>query len=126
GGVSGPGAASGSGTGASDVAAAGRPTPAELARERRELAAIDELANRGGKPNLSLDGRAISPGDAGLYDLASATHEVPLAVKLALLALALLALAGLVLAGRRRFPAVASGRLAGLQPLLSRVTRLRR
>ena len=107
---------------AEEIKAVAKPTAADLARERRERAAIDNLANGGGKPNLSLDGKTISPGDAGLYDLASATHEVPLPVKLALYAVALLALAGLLVAGRRRFPALGFGR----QAFLSRVSRLRR
>jgi len=107
---------------AQELKAVAKPTAADLARERRERAAIDNLANGGGKPNLSLDGKTISPGDAGLYDLASATHEVPLPVKLALYAVALLALAGLLVAGHRRFPALGFGR----QAFLSRVSRLRR
>lgn len=123
----GGGVGSGGGAGASDdPATTVKPTPADLARERREVAAIDELAKGGGKPNLSLDGKTISPGDAGLYDLASATHEVPLPVKLALYAVGLLALAGLLVGGRRRFPALASGLLTAPQALLRRVSRLRR
>lgn len=119
----GGGPASGAnGGGAEAVTAATRPTAADLARERRERAAIDDLANGGGKPNLSLDGKTISPGDAGLYDLASATHEVPLPVKLALYAVGLLALAGLLVGASRRFPALASGPRA----FLSRVSHLRR
>ena len=113
---------SGGGGGAEAVTAATKPNAAELARERRERAAIDELATGGGKPNLSLDGKTISPGDAGLYDLASATHEVPLPVKLALYAVGLLALAGLLVGASRRFPALASGPRA----FVSRVSGLRR
>jgi len=123
GGASAPETSAGTGTGAAEeIKAVAKPTAADLARERRERAAIDNLANGGGKPNLSLDGKTISPGDAGLYDLASATHEVPLPVKLALYAVGLLALAGLLVAGHRRFPALGFGR----QAFLSRVSRLRR
>ena len=121
GGDSAPGTSSGAGD-AEAVTAATKPTAADLARERRERAAIDDLANGGGKPNLSLDGETISPGDAGLYDLASATHEVPLPVKLALYAVGLLALAGLLVGASRRFPALASGPRA----FVSRVSHLRR
>ncbi len=103
-----------------------KPSAAELARQRRERAAIEGLANGAGKPNLELDGKSISPGDAGLYDLASATHEVPTPIKLSLLALALLTIAGLVLAARRRFPAEFD-RLAGpVSNLGGRLARLRR
>lgn len=123
GGASAPETSAGAGAAAEEeIKAVAKPTAADLARERRERAAIDNLANGGGKPNLSLDGKTISPGDAGLYDLASATHEVPLPVKLALYAVGLLALAGLLVAGHRRFPALGSGR----QAFLSRVSRLRR
>jgi len=125
GGASAPETSAGTGAAAAaaeEIKAVAKPTAADLARERRERAAIDNLANGGGKPNLSLDGKTISPGDAGLYDLASATHEVPLPVKLALYAVALLALAGLLVAGHRRFPALGFGR----QAFLSRVSRLRR
>jgi len=123
GGASAPETGGGAGAAAAEeIKAVAKPTAADLARERRERAAIDNLVNGGGKPNLSLDGKTISPGDAGLYDLASATHEVPLPVKLALYAVALLALAGLLVAGRRRFPALGFGR----QAFLSRVSRLRR
>ena len=123
GGASAPETGGGAGAAAAEeIKAVAKPTAADLARERRERAAIDNLANGGGKPNLSLDGKTISPGDAGLYDLASATHEVPLPVKLALYAVALLALAGLLVAGHRRFPALGFGR----QAFLSRVSRLRR
>ena len=122
GGASAPETGGGGAAAAEEIKAVAKPTAADLARERRERAAIDNLANGGGKPNLSLDGKTISPGDAGLYDLASATHEVPLPVKLALYAVALLALAGLLVAGRRRFPALGFGR----QAFLSRVSRLRR
>jgi hypothetical protein len=102
------------------------PSAAELARQRREKAAIDKLANGGGKPGLDLDGKTISPGDAGLYDLASATHEVPTPIKLSLIAVALLTIAGLVLAARRRFPGLFD-RLAGpVANLGGRVARLRR
>jgi len=122
GGASAPETGGAAAAAAEEIKAVAKPTAADLARERRERAAIDNLANGGGKPNLSLDGKTISPGDAGLYDLASATHEVPLPVKLALYAVGLLALAGLLVAGHRRFPALGFGR----QAFLSRVSRLRR
>jgi hypothetical protein len=102
-----------------------KPSKAELARQQRERAAIEALANGGGKPNLHLDGRSISPGDAGLYNLAAATHEVPTPIKLALIAVALLAIAGIVLAARRRFPKLFD-RLATPLANLGHVARLRR
>ncbi len=125
----GSGGGSGGGTGGSTTStktAPSKPSAAELARMQRERAAIENLANGAGKPNLKLDGKSISPGDAGLYNLAASTHEVPTPIKLSLLALALLAIAGLVLAARRRFPALFD-RLAGpASSLGGRVARLRR
>ena len=126
GGGSGSGGGSGGGTTTTEETGASKPSAAEQARLQRERAAIANLANGGGKPNLKLDGKSISPGDAGLYDLAASTHEVPTPIKLALIAIALLAIAGLVLAARRRFPAVFD-RLAGpVSNLGGRFARLRR
>jgi hypothetical protein len=130
------GGGSGSGAGASAATeqstSAAKPSRSELARRQRERArrqreraAIDALANGGGKPNLKLDGKAISPGDAGLYNLAAATHEVPTPIKLALIAVALLAIAGIVVAARRRFPQLFD-RLSGTLTNLGHVARLRR
>ncbi len=102
-----------------------KPSKAELARQQRERAAIEALANGGGRPNLKLDGRSISPGDAGIYNLAAATHEVPTPIKLSLIAVALLAIAGIVLAARRRFPELFD-RLEGSLANLGHAARLRR
>jgi len=123
---SGGGGTGGGGATTTEQTAPSKPSGAELARLQRERAAIENLANGAGKPNLKLDGKAISPGDAGLYNLAASTHEVPTPIKLALIAIALLAIAGLVLAARRRFPALFD-RLAGpVSDLGGRCARLRR
>jgi hypothetical protein len=121
---SGGGASTGGGTTTTQKSTApAGPSKAELARQRRERAAIEALANGGGKPNLKLDGKSISPGDTGLYNLAADTHEVPTPIKLALTALALLAIAGIVLSARRRFPKI----FDRLSPSnIGHVTRLRR
>jgi hypothetical protein len=127
GGGAGSGAASGAGGAATTQrsAAPTEPSKAELARQKQERAAIEALANGGGKPHLELDGKTISPGDAGLYNLAAETHEVPTPIKLALIALALLAIAGIVLAARRRFPQLFD-RLSDSLTSLGHVARLRR
>ena len=128
GGAASGGTGSGGGGGATTTqqsAAPSGPSKAELARQQRERAGIEALANGGGKPNLELDGKSISPGDAVLYNLAAATHEVPTPIKLALIAVALLAIAGIVVAARRRFPA-AFDRLSGSLGNLGNVARLRR
>lgn len=106
-------------------AAAKKASAADRARRQRAKDKIDKLSS-GGKPKLGLDGDAISPGDAGLYDLASATHAIPTPIVLALIAVALLTLAGLTLATRRRYPALAGRVTTPLSRLGHRVARLRR
>jgi hypothetical protein len=105
---------------------AGAPSAADDAAARQERAAIEALAGATGRPTLSLDGKTIRPGDAGLYDLASATHQPPLPVTLALVATALLTLAGLALAGRRRLLAAGVTGVRSLPAPLHRVPGLRR
>jgi hypothetical protein len=128
--LQGAGASSGSGSqgpaapSASD--STGQPSAAELARARQERAAIEALAGAGGRPTLSLDGKTIRPGDTGLYDLASVTHQPPLPVTLALIATALLTLSGLAVAGRRRLGGAGFNGLPRLNGLLHHVPRLRR
>jgi hypothetical protein len=122
---SGGGAGAGASTTTEKSTGPAQPSKAELARQQRERAAIEALANGGGKPNLQLDGKAISPGDAGLYNLAAATHEVPTPIRLALIAVALLAIAGIVVAARRRFPQLFD-RLSGSLASLGHAARLRR
>ena len=125
GGGTGSGGGAGGATATEQSTTPAQPSKAELARQQREKAAIEALANGGGKPNLKLDGKSISPGDAGLYNLAAATHEVPTPIKLALIALALLAIVGIVVAARRRFPQVFD-RLSGSLASLGHAARLRR
>lgn len=122
----GPGSSGGTTTTKTTKSVPAAPSGAELARQRREKAAIEKLANGGGKPGLNLDGKTVSPGDAGLYDLASATHDVPTPIKLSLIALALLSIAGLVLAARRRFPGLFDRLAEPVANLGGRVARLRR
>ena len=62
-----------------------------------------------------MGGRTIKPGENGLFDLATASNDLPTPLLLALIALGLAAIAGVVLALRSRSPALAQ------VPLLSKI-----
>jgi hypothetical protein len=96
--------------------------PATSAQEReaaraRDAAALDEVTGGRGKPTLSVAGENVSPGDNGLFDLASARNGLPLPLLLALILLALMAAGGGLVALSRRFPG-----LAERIPLLSKIS----
>ena len=55
---------------------------------------------------MNVGGEEVEPGTNGLFDLASASNEVPTPLLLALIALGLLALAGGFVALRGRVPAL--------------------
>jgi len=98
----------------------------EAARLRRARREVQDLAQGGGRPELQLGGRTISPGEAGLFDLASSTHPLPSPLKLALIALAALLLAMVVGGVLRLLPASARERLGRFLEPLRRVPGLRR
>jgi hypothetical protein len=83
-------------------------------KDGAELAAItgDPDAN---PPSVKIDGEEVEPGSNGLFDLASASNELPIPLLLALIALALLALIGGLVALRERVP------LLERIPLLSKI-----
>lgn len=86
----------------------------------QDLAAITgESGGDPPEPNLQVGDETVKPGSNGLFDLASASNEMPTPLLLALIALGLLALAGGVLALRSRVPAL--GRI----PVLSKIRTLR-
>ena len=64
---------------------------------------------------MDVGGQSVQPGDDGLYDLASASNDLPVPLLIALIALGLLAVTGTLVALRSRIPALA--RL----PLLSKI-----
>jgi hypothetical protein len=101
-------------------AGAGKPVSAkeQAARNKdsQELAGI--TGDSGGDPptpDLQVGGQNVKPGSNGLFDLASASNDLPVPLLVALIAIALLAVASGVMALRSRVPALA--RL----PLLSKI-----
>jgi hypothetical protein len=86
---------------------------ADRAKDGQELATL--TASNRHAPSVDVGGQSVKPGDDGLYDLASASNDLPVPLLLALIALALLALTGALVALRTRIPALA--RL----PLLSKI-----
>jgi hypothetical protein len=102
----------GGGSGSSATSAQER----EAARER-DAAALDKLTGGGRKPTLNVAGENVSPGDNGLFDLASAANGLPLPLLLALLFATLMAAVAGLATLRRRFPG-----LAERIPLLSKIS----
>jgi hypothetical protein len=89
---------------------------AQRSKDNEDLAAI---AGDGGgdprTPSVEVGGETVEPGSNGLFDLASASNDLPVALVIALIALALLALTGLLVALRGRIPLLAR------VPLLSKI-----
>jgi hypothetical protein len=100
-------------------AGAGKPVSAkeQAARNKdsQELAGITGDSGDPPTPDLQVGGQDVKPGSNGLFDLASASNDLPVPLLVALIAIALLAVAGGVMALRSRVPALA--RL----PLLSKI-----
>lgn len=66
-------------------------------------------------PNVEVGGERVEPGSNGLFDLASASNDLPVPLLVALVALALVALIGGLVALRERIPALSR------IPLLSKI-----
>jgi hypothetical protein len=66
-------------------------------------------------PSVEVGGEQVEPGSNGLFDLASASNDLPVPLLLALIALAIVALIGGLVALRERIPALAR------IPLLSKI-----
>ena len=114
-GGSGPGGGGGTGPSAADAANFAN-TPEEQAARAQDQADLDALTGSGdGPPPVDVGGQTIRPGENGLFDLASASNDLPTPLLLALIALGLAAVAGGVLALRSRVPGLAQG------PLLSKI-----
>ena len=100
------------------VGADGSPIPpdeqAARGKDNEDLAAItgDPDKNR---PNVEVGGERVEPGDNGLFDLASASNDLPLPLLVALIALAVVTLVGGYVALREHIPALAR------IPLLSKI-----
>ncbi len=102
-------------------AARARPTPVRWRRAAPRTRLISNAitgsggTENGEPPSVQVGGEEVQPGTNGLFDLASASNEVPTPLLVALIALGLLALAGGFVALRGRVPAL------GRVPLLNKI-----
>ena len=104
------------------LGADGSPLPAEeqaaRAQDNEDLAAIT-ADPEDSPPSVKVGDEEVEPGPNGLFDLASASNDLPVPLLVALIALALVALIGGLVAMRERIPALAR------IPLLSKIPRPR-
>jgi hypothetical protein len=87
---------------------------AARAEDGEDLAAITGDPE-GNPPSVKVGDERVEPGSNGLFDLASASNDMPVPLLVALIALALVALSGGLVVMRERFPALAR------IPLLSKI-----
>jgi hypothetical protein len=109
---------SGSGSGGGGGGNAAVVTPEEQAARTQDQADLQALGTPESRKNsapIPVGGEQVKPGSDGLFDVASATNELPTPLLIALIALGLLAIAGGVVALRGRLPALAR------IPLLSKI-----
>jgi hypothetical protein len=96
----------------------GSPVPPEEQAARHkdnaDLAAITGDPERH-PPSVEVGGERVEPGSNGLFDLASASNDLPIPLLVALVALAIVALIGGLVALRERIPALSR------IPLLSKI-----
>jgi hypothetical protein len=94
-------------------------SPDEQAKRSEDNEALAALAGDADgsprSPHVDVGGETVEPGSDGLFDLASASNDLPTPLLVALIALALLALTGVLVALRTRIP------LLGRVPLLSKI-----
>lgn len=89
---------------------------AERGKDSESLAAIAGDGDADPQsPSLDVGGETVEPGSNGLFDLASASNDLPAPLLVALIALALLAVTGVLVALRGRIPVLAR------VPLLSKI-----
>ena len=103
----------------SDTAPGGKPLSAkEQAQRSKDTEALADIAGDNGSPrtpSVDVGGETVKPGDDGLFDLASASNDLPTPLLVALIALGALALTGVLVALRSRIPLLAR------VPLLSKI-----
>ena len=102
-----------------DSGPGGEPLSAkEQADRQKDTEALAGIAGDNGSPrtpSVEVDGETVEPGDNGLFDLASASNDLPTPLLAALVALAVLAVTGLLVALRGRIPLLAR------VPLISKI-----
>ena len=115
GGSGGGGGGSGGGGGGG-----GEVTPDEQQARANDNAELEALTgdSKDKEPEVIVGGEQVKPGSNGLFDLASASNDVPMPLLLTLIVIGLLAIAGGLVALRGRVPAL--GRL----PLVSKIPRV--
>ena len=100
------------------VGADGSPVPADeqaaRTQDTEDLTAITADPEKS-PPSVKVGDEKVEPGSNGLFDLASASNDLPVTLLVALIALALVALIGGLVAMRERIPALAR------IPLLSKI-----
>jgi hypothetical protein len=101
-------------TGGGDGSALPADERAARDKDNADLAAITD-SPEDNPPNVEVGGERVEPGSNGLFDLASASNDLPVPMLLALIALAIVALIGGLVALRERIPALAR------IPLLSKI-----
>ena len=97
----------GDGPGSASAADAFANSPEEQAARAKDQADLDALNSGDDAPSVDVGGQTVTPGENGLFDLASASNELPTPLLLALIALGLAGLAGAFLVLRSRVPALA-------------------
>jgi hypothetical protein len=93
-------------------------SPEEQAGRKQDTEVLAEIAGDNGSPqapSVDVGGETVKPDDNGLFDLASASNDLPTPLLVALIALAALAVTGLLVALRGRIP------LLGRLPLISKI-----
>ena len=103
------------------LGADGSPLPPEeqaaRATDNEDLAAITADPEKS-PPSVKVGDEEVEPGSNGLFDLASASNDLPVPLLVALIALALVTLIGGLVAMRERIPALSR------IPLLSKIPRV--
>ncbi|HEX8855516.1 MAG TPA: hypothetical protein VF752_07930, partial [Thermoleophilaceae bacterium] len=77
----------------------------------KSLDSATQKARSGEAPTLSVAGRTVEPGSGGVFKTAAAANGVPGPMLAALIGIAVLSATGGWFALRRRFPALAAGKL---------------
>jgi hypothetical protein len=94
-------------------------SPKELAQRSKDSEALAAIAGDASgtprTPSVDVGGETVEPDSDGLFDLASASNDLPMPLLVALIALGALALTGVLVALRTRIP------LLGRIPLLSKI-----
>ena len=102
-----------------DTGPDGQPLSAKEQTDRqKDSAALADIAGDNGSPrtpSVEVGGETVEPGDNGVFDLASASNDLPTPLLVALIALAVLAVTGLLVALRGRIPLLAR------VPLISKI-----